>query len=354
MTDAGSLSARLDNNFGFLRVSLAILVIFAHSFDLLGAGSVEPRLGTIPCGGLAVDGFFLISGYLITMSGERSSSYRQYLTNRVLRIYPGYAAAYLISVLIIAPMGGGDITAVLNLNGLAHLYRILLLRTPYVPGTFQGLPYAILNQPMWTIAYEFRCYLLVIALTVSGFNSRPRAYLTLTIGMWALSCTAYDVPMPDKVIDIIGDPRLVIHFASMFLCGGAFYRFRSRILYSRHWAFVAMLCLWIMSSSPRFAGPAVGLFGGYVLFWFALSFKSQAISRIGARTDLSYGIYLYGWPIQNLIIWHDREISWTSLFPLALGITAIVALFSWTLIELPCLRLKGRTSRVLSQFRTAG
>jgi peptidoglycan/LPS O-acetylase OafA/YrhL len=112
-------------------------------------------------GEIAVDGFFLISGYLITQSFVRRDSTMAYLISRVLRIVPGYLISFLLCVLLIAPFAGGRAVLSLDelaLGGLAALVRqMLTLSPPEIPGVFTGLFYPMLNGAMWTIAYEFRC-----------------------------------------------------------------------------------------------------------------------------------------------------------------------------------------------------
>jgi peptidoglycan/LPS O-acetylase OafA/YrhL len=85
---------RTGNNFGFLRLLFALLVIVSHSPTLIdGDNSRElwnETFGSFTFGGVAVDGFFLISGYLITKSFESSKTIADYLAKRILRIYPGY------------------------------------------------------------------------------------------------------------------------------------------------------------------------------------------------------------------------------------------------------------------------
>jgi peptidoglycan/LPS O-acetylase OafA/YrhL len=95
---------------------------------------------------------FLISACLITTSAERSPTYRQYLAKGILRTYPGYVVACIVSILIAAPLAGDDITTLIGFNDLAHGFRVLFLRTPYVENALHGLPHALLYQPIWTIA----------------------------------------------------------------------------------------------------------------------------------------------------------------------------------------------------------
>src|SRR5262249_36023778 len=144
------------------------LVIVSHSFGLMdGDYSREPlaRLfGSLALSDIAVDGFFVISGYLVTQSFESSHSVLSYLRKRVLRIYPGYCVAFLVSIFIVAPLTGGALS---DITWIAA-FNMLLLQMPSVPNVFNGLHFPVLNGAMWTIAYEFRCYLAVVVLGLLG------------------------------------------------------------------------------------------------------------------------------------------------------------------------------------------
>jgi peptidoglycan/LPS O-acetylase OafA/YrhL len=96
--------------------------------------------------------------------------------------------------------------------------------------------------------------------------------------------------------------------------------------------------------------------GAYALFYFALQVQSARLSRVGSRVDLSYGIYLYAWPIQSLLIWHHRHISPWILFALSAFMAGVCAYASWIFIESPALMLKGRFLRDANhqRDRTAG
>src|ERR1700723_1053671 len=101
-----------ENNFDFLRLALAVLVIFSHSFPL-GAGSEmhEPLRvlthGQMTFGAFAVDLFFVMSGFLIAGSAERSRSLRLFLKKRVERIYPAFLVCTVLMVLVVLPLSGG-------------------------------------------------------------------------------------------------------------------------------------------------------------------------------------------------------------------------------------------------------
>ena len=151
-----------NNNFGFLRLLFAILVIVSHSAEAIDGNRSREILtnifGTLSFGEFAVDGFFLISGYLIHKSYENSSSLKSYFYKRVLRIYAGFIGAHILFIFCVIPL-------VLNFNFLFNLeskywaesaIRILLLDAPHpVDGIFDNNPYQATNISMWTIKYEF-------------------------------------------------------------------------------------------------------------------------------------------------------------------------------------------------------
>src|ERR1700682_1934130 len=100
------------NNFGLLRRVFAMCVLVSHSFELVdGNRSREPLtfiFGTLSLGEFGVDGFFLVSGYLITQSFETSASSLSYLWKRILRIYPAFIISFVISIAIVGPLSDAD------------------------------------------------------------------------------------------------------------------------------------------------------------------------------------------------------------------------------------------------------
>src|SRR5476651_1893856 len=173
---ATAIEPRRDNNIGVLRLLFASLVIVSHSPELVDGNrsrEILTRLfGTLSFGELAVDGFFLLSGYLITQSFLKTSSLWTYFIKRIARIFPGYIVAFMVCVVGIAPLVGGVVSS--NFEAAHILTRAVLLLSPEVPGVFKGLHYSALNGPMWAIAYEFRCYVLTAILGTLGVFSSSR------------------------------------------------------------------------------------------------------------------------------------------------------------------------------------
>jgi peptidoglycan/LPS O-acetylase OafA/YrhL len=339
-------SSRHANNFGFLRVLFATLVVLSHCPEMLDGNRSREILtrifGTMSLGEVAVDGFFLISGYLILQSLMNSKSYLEYLSKRVLRIYPGYVVAFVIS-LWIGSLAGGRITS--PLQTLLDIARAFTLHTPQLGGAFAGNPLAIVNGSMWTVSYEFRCYLLVMLLAAIGILKNRLIYLSLT-GVFLFTVLGQlDFRWSSAIVAVFGQARFTEEFTFAFLLGGAFYLFRDRIVYKGETVVLALAALVPLMFVPRMAEAALLVFGGYVLFFFAFQFNSPRLNRIGSKVDLSYGIYLYAWPIQNLLIWHYPRMSPWVLFGLTVAIVSTCAYLSWTVIERPALNLKGRFLR---------
>jgi peptidoglycan/LPS O-acetylase OafA/YrhL len=338
---ANDSNSRQANNFGFLRLLFATLVILSHSPELVDGNQSREILtrlfGTVSFGVLAVDGFFLISGYLITQSLVNSRSYLEYLSKRVLRIYPGYIVAFAISLLI-GGMAGGSISSPFQvLRQVAHAFS---LHTPRLDGAFIGIPYPTLNGPMWTVAYEFRCYLFVMLLGTLGVLRSRLAYLVMTIALLVGMFSQRGFALPHLLESAVGSVQPGVRFCAIFCCGGIFFLFRDRISYTRKAAVIASAALLPAMFAHRFAEIALVTLGGYLLFWFAFEVKSSRLSRIGNGVDLSYGVYLYAWPIQSLLIWHYNHISPWLVFFITTMTAGVIAYASWTLIEQPFLSLK--------------
>ncbi|HEX4608503.1 MAG TPA: acyltransferase [Urbifossiella sp.] len=329
------------NNFDLLRLLLAAAVIFAHCPEITdGDKHREPltaAFGTITLADLAVDGFFILSGYLILQSWDRSPRLASFGRKRALRIVPGFVVASLLSALVVGPLGSDPATYFAGFNPVAYLRSMALFEPPEVPPVFAGQPWPAVNGPLWTIGYEVRCYLLVAALGCTGL-ARRWVWLPLTLAVVAVSVIPgldARVYFPGSWL-VLGSPVAFFRLVALFGAGGCFYLLRGVIPLTRWGAILAAVGLVAgLAGTKETAQIAPCTAGAYLLLWAAFHTRPVRLKH-----DISYGLYLYGWPVQKLIAWYVPGISpWALVVPSLAG-AALCGWASWRLVERPFLRLK--------------
>ena len=328
------------NHFTLLRLILASLVIVGHAAELTDGNPSRElfhRLGArLTAGDFAVDAFFVISGYLILQSWSQQPNLRAFLVKRMLRIIPAFLVAYLISVLVVGRIGGGPsyFAGLFTPDGIFQFFRgIFVLTYPYMPPVFPGFPYPLSNGSIWTIAYEFRCYLLIPLLAVLGLCQRPlilvAAWLAIAAGSWQYSTTHPGDAMA------LG----LVHFLPFFLAGGCAYLYRDKIRWGRALGVVSMVAAALSMSSQAAAYLVLPIAGSYAVLWLALS-RWSPLRFFSPRNDVSYGVYLYGWPAQKLLLWYLPAVPLAGQAVGTLGASLLLGWASWNLIEKRCLAWK--------------
>ena len=345
------------NSFGFLRLLFASLVIVAHT-PVLADGNRNREIfymifGTIQFGELAVDGFFIISGYLILGSFLNDPHVKPYLIKRCVRIYPAFILAFLLSVLVAGPLGGALISELWH-KAPDLLFRLVLLKEPDTIGAFAGSPHPSLNGSMWTISYEFRCYLFILILGRMGAWRSPPLIAAMVIFLLVgfKFCPTIILRKIDALplADVwIGDARQALRLTGIFLTGSLFYLWRDHIRITFTAAMFATVGLCACLFIPRLAEPAIAVFGGYIIFAFAGCQRYEIFNRINNKNDISYGVYLYAWPIEKIILWNYGKTRLSPIDLIALGCLTFVlscafGILSWHLLEKPLLSwLRRRT-----------
>ena len=349
----GRLSRGRSNNFDVIRFTLALLVIVTHSYgSLLGPSAAEPLLaatrGQLGFGDLAVDFFFVISGFLITASWINGQGLLSFLSKRVLRIYPAIAVAILLCLVVVAPLGAERPAEYLRqLSPLTFLHSLLQLQIPQQSGIFVSQAYpGILDLSLWTIRYEFLCYLMVAAFGVFRLLDRRTvvaAAFVLALGLYVWQTYAGGLPMLDwRVLPVLGRMQPWPRFLSFYTAGMVFYLYRDSIPYrnSLAWISAGLLAL-SLRTGLAFMLPLCGV---YLLLYAAFhpGARLYSFARYG---DFSYGLYIYACPVQQLLIhYFQPQLTPLRLFLAATPITLLLAAASWHAIEAPCLRL-GRLRR---------
>lgn len=337
-----------DNALNFLRLVLASAVIFAHSWPLGGLGG--SRLEGIS--GLAVDGFFALSGYLIAGSRMRLPM-RDFLVRRMLRILPGFWVCLVLTAFVFAPLSAfksGSYELGSALEYLRH-DALLTIRQYDIQATLQHVPYTeVWDGSLWTLEFEFAAY-LAAGVLLTGTWVRRHARLVL-IGLAVFAIVVQ--PLAHGPLHVTTNVYLnALRLGAFFLAGMAVWTVRDRVPVRRDLVTVTAL-----ASAAVLA--LVGDWWFHVLLAVPLTYLLFALGallpvRIGAVNDVSYGMYIYAFPLQQLVVLFAGGVVMDGLAP-ALGVTLLtvvtlvltvpVAWASWLLVERPCLRLAGRlTSR---------
>ncbi len=329
------------NNFDTLRLIAATSVIFSHAF-LIGDGEQdrEPLMqltgGQTVFGVVGVFVFFTISGFLVTQSFDATGSPVRFLVKRALRIYPGLLACLLVSAFIMGPLVSDLPAAAYFRTTAAYTYVTSNFSMVMPANTLPGVNFSgygagrIVDGPLWTLPCEIVMYLVVFAL---GVLRALDLRLMLALVAAGMVCVWFDTSASDY---FIGGALWLLPF---FAAGMALYRWRVKGIFSGRGALLALAGL--VASVPLHAFILLfPLFGSYLVIYLALEQRLPFFNAARCG-DLSYGLYIYGWPVEQVIVrLNGGTMAWYELFALALPITAAIAFLSWHLIEAPALRLK--------------
>jgi len=325
------------NNFGFFRFLFATIVIWSHSYTLAGQNDpIWAISGQIDGGSIAVDGFFVLSGFLITQSWLQQPLLRAFAVKRFLRLMPALLVATVFGAFVIGPLGTTSTLAeYLSSRGpWLHFLGVPLARYLFIPGIFATNPHPdLLNSPLWSLRYEMLCYLLVALLGLT-VGRRLGAFAIATLA--AAWLTYAFLPASISPLSIASQtPRLL----ASFFAGVMLYLFRAYVPVTRGWALVAAIAFTVtlIAGGVRLTLPVAG---AYLLLYFAClpGLRLQTFDRYG---DFSYGLYIFACPIQQLLMYRlGSQVSASSLFILAFLPTLALAALSWHFLEAPSLALK--------------
>jgi peptidoglycan/LPS O-acetylase OafA/YrhL len=305
-------------NLDALRLMLAAAVVVSHAWPLsLGPGTTEPlaALTGHALGGWAVGLFFFLSGLLVTASAERRGA-RAFWAARVRRIVPGLGAALLVTLGLAYASG-----AVAGLGeAAAWFFRALTLVSieHRLSGAFAANPYPlVLNGPLWSLFHEVAAYAVCFAFVALGGTRRPLAVVALLV-ISALAAL-FTEALPGRI------GTFAPLFAA-FALGMAAHVFRDRL---RLLPILALVALPLALVGPWPISIAVL---GYAAL--TLTLRAPALRLPG---DISYGVYIYGWPVAQVIVHLAPGIGPVALAATSLAATLPFAIASWQLVERPTL-----------------
>ena len=334
--------ARPHNGFSLLRLLLALAVVVSHAFSVTtGRPGDEPLIAAtgFSLGEHAVNGFFAISGFLVTMSFCKRG-WRDYAISRALRIVPGLVvSALVVSLLLGAALTTLPLGAYLTDPGLWRYITGLLTTfktNAALPGVFPDNPFRYPMGTVWTLKYEVLCYAGVFAAGLAGLLGRRAPALVLTAGLF-VALLALDLIWPDAG----KGKETALRLPFLFAAGGALYLWRDAVRLSA-WPLVGLAAgAWLAHGTFGFKALLFAA-EAYGTLWLALS-PVLARPALDLTQDLSYGTYLYGWPVQQALVQIYPAGSIGVLLAASLDLTLLVAAASWLGVEKPALALKART-----------
>lgn len=336
-----------DNNLNLIRFIAATMVLVSHSFALYtGDPDTEPWRKTLgmSMGGVAVDIFFCASGFLVAGSLLASRNVRDFLLARALRIYPGLWVALLLTVVVVGLLASTEPPG--RFFSAYETWKYLLRNGVMVSGAEFQLPGAFANNPfkgavngsLWTLPFELRAYLILLLLwlvaswkrgiATAGFKTAVKLACAVVV-VWAVGST------------LAGQPNKFLTLLAVFLLGALLRLIADRVVLSR-WALMALLTL--LAGSLLLGTKAFWLVYLFVMPYALLSFAylpAGVLRRFNGVGDYSYGIYIYAFPIQQLVVANGVSSSW-EVVGASFSFTLIAAIASWHLIEKRALSFRER------------
>lgn len=360
--------------FHFIRHALSVVILLHHASVLtIGAerapaatkGDAVASLSMLLQGGDAVfvrqaiiellrpflfslvGGFFVLSGFLVAGSAFRTRDTRQFLTFRALRIAPALASEVLLSALVLGPLVTTSALGAYFADPQFYRYfgNIFGFVTFELPGVFTDNPVpALVNGNLWTLPPEFYCYLVLSALMASGLLFTRRGFLAVLVVVSA--CVALIATFGVFAPTRLDTTRFAGWFlVYLFLVGAALWIYAEHIWLDRR-LFLLFSAAYVLLMATKTSDFLAGLCLAYCVVYVGMM-RFPLFDRL-LKADLSYGLYLYGYPITQALVFFllpsldgaSKGVKLATIMSLAFAGTLVFAAASWTYIEKPALRLK--------------
>lgn len=342
---------RRNNNFDLLRLLLAALVVVGHAYALVPSAEgnsdfVQKLLGFDYAGSLAVKSFFFLSGLMVSNSPALRQDLPAFVSARVWRIFPGLIACILFSVAVVGPiMTRLPIDQYLSHPAtLGYAKNIVLNLQWTLPGVFELNRMNAVNGSLWTLPSEVYCYAMLLALSLLGLMNAPRWGSWIACGVMV---AGFLMPEVMTSLKFGGEAQLL---PACFALGVLMALNQDRIEVRARTALGLLLLTLLLRHSAVFQAMVyMSLFYGFLVLGSA-----QWFIKLQPPCDFSYGVYLYGFPAQQIAVarWPDWGAHANQAF--GLGLALVLATASWYAVERPAMRfgrrLLKRRSSVLPEM----
>lgn len=339
---------RRPSGFDYMRISLALMVFLAHTIQVVGGDTVATVVWKGPAQPILVailPMFFALSGFLVSGSLERCRTLVSFLGLRVMRIIPALAFETLISALILGPiftslsLGGylssaGFYAYLLNIVGDVHMK---------LPGVFLDNIYPdTVNAQLWVLPRELKCYILLGLMFFVGLVKPTRQTLVFVILLHIATAIYFSFGVAHSGTDGLTVRGWVLILS--FIAGVTLYIYRKYVPWNFPLFMVsALACTFMLSFNGGDSFSPIPI--AYATVYLGLC--NPARNWVINSGDYSYGIYLYGFPLQQAVAalgpWTAH---WYVNIALALPATILLAVLSWYLVEKPILRLRPHLTRL--------
>jgi peptidoglycan/LPS O-acetylase OafA/YrhL len=349
--------SRNGNNFDLVRLLAAVAVVYGHSYLLQAPDGttdwVQNALGFDGFGALGVYAFFLLSGMLVSASYDRQRSAPRFVALRIARLWPAVALGSVVTVFIVGPVFTTLPLREYFASGMtwANLdnFSTIVLKTRWtLPGVFEHnrMPVEICAT-LWTLPLEVRCYVLVLVTGMLGLLGSTRGMmLAVALGGAAFVLRVHlpHVPHPSDLSHLshlqlgvrdFSHPALGYSFwpEPFFLVGMLLYGWRERISITGLTA-LAFTMVFLVFRDTAGAQPLFYLTFVYGVLWVG---TTPLLRRFVPRHDYSYGIYLYGFMVQQCVANLAPQLSHVSSLLVAAPLILVSAALSWHFLERPVL-----------------
>ena len=335
------------NNFNALRLIAAVMVLVSHCFALTDTSEPFASLSGQTLGELGVSIFFAISGFLIAKSWTDDPVLIRFVIKRVLRLLPGLIVAVVLTALVL----GALTTALSPATYLTRIgvYRYIVENSVLdtingrLPGVFEHNVYpAAVNGSLWTLPVESCAY---VGAAILGLLGALRQRVALALASFAILLVLSTPLVSLSSVQLSGSAGgsldLVLYLGALFNAGVVLYVLRERI--ALRWDLAGVLAIiWIATFGTNWVQTTAILAVPYVVLMLAYR-TPLSLSVITRPGDLSYGIYIYAFPVQQLVshLW-GPGLTPAGMFALVAVPVYVLAFLSWHLVEAPSLRLKRR------------
>ncbi len=344
-----------DNDFDAIRVFAALAVLVGHAFPLTGMPH-PPLVAGVKLFDLGVYVFFSLSGFLIATSWRRSPRAVPFLLRRVFRIFPALGLVVLVTLFLLGPLVSelGPAGYFAHPGSWAYLGNLTLVPQYTLPGVFLENPVdATVNGSLWTLGPEFLCYLGVLALGLLVVRAaRPEGWrLAAAAGGGALLAIVLLVPglTPRGFRDVL---TVVVFFAAGAVLAELSSLGRLGVL-RRTSVLIPLTVGWVVAGSflPETAAVALAWLAlpCLVVGWGGRS--TPGLRRASRFGDVSYGLYLWGFPVQQTVVLVAPELPLPLDILIVAVLTGLLALASWWLVERRAITLGRRLGERFRMMR---